>query len=205
MVLLSVDTSSAQGSLALHKDNLLLGEKSWSKKSTHSELLTSSFIELLKETQISIKDISHLAVGVGPGSFTGIRVGVNFARSLAYARDLKVFVSDSITIAAHSISREERKMLVLMPAFRNFLYYGFFEPRPESWICIEGPGVLTNDEIKNEKFKDSLIVTDTYPWARALGEMASQPKNLSKFGSWREVTPLYIRRSEAEEKFGVCL
>ncbi len=201
MILLSIETSSTQGSLALHKNGALLGEKLWSKKSTHSELLTTSFAELLSETKTELETITHLAVGVGPGSFTGIRVGVNFARALAYARNLPVNPVDSLTIIAFGTDFGDKSILVLTSAFRNFLYYSVFKPGPKYWICTEGPGVLTFADIEGEKFKDCIIVKNVPPSAKSLGEISLT----AQFKTWREVIPLYIRRSEAEEKFGICL
>lgn len=214
MNLLSICTSSLQGSIALHSNEKFLSEKIWSKRITvggnpsHSELLTTSVIELLKENKKSMDEITHLAIDVGPGSFTGIRVGVNFARAFAYAKNLEVFVADSLLIIAKYFweTNNSKKLSVQIPAFRNFHYYSIYSPGLKSWKCIDGPGVVTTDELSHEKFNNSFEVKDTYPMAKHLGDLAvSAYKNREKFKSWREITPLYIRRSEAEEKFGVCL
>jgi tRNA threonylcarbamoyladenosine biosynthesis protein TsaB len=203
MVLVAVDTSSLQGSIALFKDNKFIAEKIWSKQITvggnpsHSELLTTNFEELLKQNKLTPNDLTHLAVGVGPGSFTGIRVGVNFARALAYAKNLPVFVGDSISIIANDAGPAE-KLLVLIPAFRNFLYYGLFLHGQ----ITEGPGVLTDDQLKSSQFEHYQVINNNCPNAKSLGELAMR---IDQFKTWREVTPLYIRRSEAEEKFGICL
>ncbi|OQW52391.1 MAG: hypothetical protein A4S09_08530 [Proteobacteria bacterium SG_bin7] len=214
MLLLSICTSSLRGSVALHSDEKFLNEKLWSKKisaggnPSHSELLTVSVLELLRENQKKMNDVTHLAVDVGPGSFTGIRVGVNFARAFAYARNLEVFVGDSLFIIANSFfgKSDDKNLSVQIPAFRNFHYYSVYSPGRRSWNCIEGPSVVTTDELNDGKFKNSFEVKDTYPQAKHLGDLALlSHMQKEKFKSWREITPLYIRRSEAEEKFGICL
>lgn len=214
MNLLSICTSSLQGSAALHFNDKFLGQKIWSKKITvganpsHSELLTTSVTDLLKDNKKSMDEITHLAIDVGPGSFTGIRVGVNFGRAFAYAKNLKVFVADSLSIVAHAFQKNTSggTLSVHIPAFRNFHYYAIYSAGPKSWKCIEGPSVVTADELTHEKFKNSFEVKDTYPEAQFLSDLAALNHfNDRTFSSWREITPLYIRRSEAEEKFGICL
>lgn len=160
----------------------------------------------MKENKKSFDDITHLAIDVGPGSFTGIRVGVNFARAFAYAKNLEVFVTDSLAVVAQSIPLGETNIAVQIPAFRNFHYYTVFSPGPKSWKCNEGPGVVTSEEINSGKFKNSIEVKNSYPNAKHLGDLAIIAHlKKEKFKTWQEITPLYIRRSEAEEKFGICL
>ncbi|NJL25094.1 MAG: tRNA (adenosine(37)-N6)-threonylcarbamoyltransferase complex dimerization subunit type 1 TsaB [Calothrix sp. SM1_5_4] len=89
MNLLAVATSGPEGSLALARfdagGNLVSSrEVRWRKKAMHSELATVKLQELLRDANTPLADLTHLAVNIGPGSFTGIRVGINLARTLAY-------------------------------------------------------------------------------------------------------------------------
>ena len=89
MILLSVDTSGLEGSLALARlENgqiLNLHEAQWLKKAMHSEVATVKLQELLTASQTTLKDLTHLTVNVGPGSFTGLRVGLSLVKTLAYS------------------------------------------------------------------------------------------------------------------------
>lgn len=94
-MLLSVDTSFQTGGLALFKNKKLVFEASWDKDIPHSEILTVKFLELLKESKIESSEISEIICANGPGSFTGLRVGINFAKTIAYTNKIDLILSSS--------------------------------------------------------------------------------------------------------------
>ncbi len=126
MVAVAVETSTATGSVALLKNGELLGEKTWTRDGSHSEFLTINFQQLLKEFSLDAKNIERIAVGVGPGSFTGVRVAVNFARALGYATGAKIFSMNSLEILAHQPAAQ-KSISVLQFAFRDLCYFAEFE------------------------------------------------------------------------------
>jgi len=96
MKILSVDTSNKVASVALFNDKNLLNEKFSDDQKTHSEKLLPIIDELLKEEKLSIKDIDLFIVSVGPGSFTGIRIGVSTVKGMAQALNKKVISVTSL-------------------------------------------------------------------------------------------------------------
>jgi len=96
MYILSVDTSNKVASVALFNDKNLLNEKFSDDQKTHSEKLLPIIDELLKEENLSIKDIDMFVVSVGPGSFTGIRIGVATVKGMAQALNKKVISVTSL-------------------------------------------------------------------------------------------------------------
>src|SRR4051812_2307414 len=92
---LAVATSGVYGSLALAGKQVM-----WDKKAMHSELATVKLQELLALANLTLKNLTHIAVNVGPGSFTGIRVGINLARTLAYGLSLPVAPFNSLALLA---------------------------------------------------------------------------------------------------------
>lgn len=233
MKILAVETSSPVGSLAITNGKNLLFDTRWTNKisgsanPSHSETLTVSTQSLLTKAQLKLSDLDLLAVGVGPGSFTGIRVGINFVRALAYSLNKPVFITDSLSILAHSLEGSVSpgtRLLVTASAFRNFIYLSYVNKSEDGHIKIEGPTVKTLDELvsiggqaievvgggleqikkffqqKSDLFKYSYAESTSYPEAKVLAQMAIRAK---KYCTWQEVIPLYIRRSEAEEKFGI--
>ncbi len=230
-MLLAIETSSLNGSIALFDDQELVAEKNWTKSlsasspQVHSENLTKNIESIFNEKNISSKDIKTIAVSIGPGSFTGIRVGINAARALAYAVQASVYTVDSLTLLAQSFLRKSNlnqvlDLTVVVNAYRNQLYYMQFQRSAADWTNSEPPKVANYDEIANKIAKGSILIGDgcellksnlsedlqktlqfypnAYATAATLGNIAI---NQSKFQRWNEVVPLYIRKSEAEEKF----
>lgn len=176
----------------------------------HSEWLHSAVQEILKQTGIRIQDLSGLAIDLGPGSFTGVRVGFQLAQSLSFAAQLPVFATSSLAIAAAFTSG---RVIVANSAFRNLLYTGEFQDG-------ESVSDIQVEEIENfekrfqflKKVDPSLQLIGTFsgqpePMANPppnllanLLQMAHQapPERWTK--EWKLLFPLYIRQSEAEEK-----
>lgn len=90
MLTLALDTSSAAGSVALVRDGLVVVERAGDGSRTHGERLPSELMAALDAAGVALKDVDRLAVAVGPGSFTGLRVGIATIQGLAVARGTRV-------------------------------------------------------------------------------------------------------------------
>jgi len=96
MKTLAVDTSNKVASVCVFENNNLLNEKFSDDQKTHSEKMLPIIDELLKEEDLTIKDIDMFVVAVGPGSFTGIRIGVSTIKGMAQALNKKVIAVTSL-------------------------------------------------------------------------------------------------------------
>ena len=134
MYSLAVDTATTQGSLALFKDKSLIDQCLWEKTGSHSEFITQQFVRLLKKHSLNANAIKRVAVNIGPGSFTGIRVGINFARALGYTLKVPIFAANSLELLALFFSQSCEKscdFFVAQYAFRDLFYvagYRFTQP-----------------------------------------------------------------------------
>jgi len=220
--ILSIETCTSYGSLALQMGDQLK-TKEWHRPGSHSEIITTELMSLLTESGVELADLSAITVGIGPGSFTGIRIGVNLAKSLAYSLNLPVHGFDTLTGLASQIQVGEHKTLVCLNAFRNLIYTATFRrPEQSSLNTIKVAAALTVDEIFQQldspvhvigtaiaDFEDPppgkrnmiLSAVELRPKAQhylellnSAGPKASSPKD------WNQVSPLYVRASEAEEK-----
>lgn len=243
--LLAIETSSKQGSVALLKMRgkihtkrapSLLGESLWDAESNspHSEVITLHISECLKQAQMELSDLNLLAVSLGPGSFTGIRVGINVTRSLAFALSLPILAVNSLRVLAQSISKKSENVLVcsLMNAYRQEFYTAFFEKKERQVIETVSPCLLNLNQLtrKIQKMKPRdlslLCLGDGYsliekqlqfspllkeclkreeslfdfPLARHLGQAVLQDQTQNSLLTWRQLKPLYLRGSSAEEK-----
>lgn len=214
MTLLAVATSSLQGSLALAETPrasanaqllTLLEQTVWEKKAMHSELATLRLTELLSSTHKTLKDLTHLAVITGPGSFTGIRVGVNLARTLAYGLGIPVATFNSLAVLAFKNLRDGERGLVAMKAVQQYFYTAIYEKSAQGMREILAPCSQSKAELDSHRAAAGKIWIEgestgfsTHTEASDLVEWHN--RHPASYFSWKDVKPLYIRASEAEEK-----
>jgi len=204
-LILAVDTSTASGSLAIaeFKNSVptLLTESRWDKLAMHSEVATAEVASALKKTNLSLKDITHYAVNVGPGSFTGLRVGINLIRTLAYSFDRPVAMFTSLEAIAFFNSQENERTLVAIKAIQNYFYAAAYQKSRGGMRTLVEPFSGTQEEVDALGTYDQTIVegmmgASLATTAQTLVEMSTS----ASFSSWKNVKPLYVRASEAEEK-----
>ncbi len=231
MNILSVDTSSNSASLGFFKktpttDYITLYLKHWNKSRSHSEVITEYFNEGLQASELNISDINLICLGKGPGSFTGIRVALNFAKTIAYSQSIPIYTINSLQPIALMNSQRHSQILVLNNAFRNMVYGAGYltttfteveqpfacEPNQisnylskfhlEKKILIVGNGyevykTLFNDDDTQHFFTETSCSTSVDAEYILKSYLRDKSPELLK---WNEVLPLYIRGSEAEEK-----
>ena len=127
-LMLAASTSSRQGSLCLMQGHKILYTDSW-QIATHSEYIVPAYQKMLRTTQLKPHKIQAYALDIGPGSFTGLRVGVNFIRSLAYLFDKNIYTLNSMQILALEVFETQPQTTVcglMIDAFKNQIYNQFF-------------------------------------------------------------------------------
>lgn len=224
MLILAVDTSTSRGSLALTEGSTLLAEKSWQREKSHSENITICLEELFQTAKKNLGDIEAIALGKGPGSFTGVRIALNLAKTLSYSLNIPIFTYDTLTIIAEDARDYRGFILAGINAFKNQVYYSYFDNRQGELQCIKGPEAQSLEKLESLVNQKSLYLGDgidvygsslsknfaqqllrrktfsDYPRATNLAQMAQRDLGNSKALAWNEVYPLYLRCSEAEEK-----
>lgn len=204
MICLTVATSGPRGSLALAEIGpaglAWRDQAEWEKKAIHSELATTKLDELLRARGLTLKTLTHLAVSVGPGSFTGIRVGINLARTLAYALNLPITSFNALeVIAAKNLAVGERG-LIHLKAVQDYHYAAVYEKHSEGLATHLAPASLTGEELKAHAATCTKVVSEGGFTASDLVQWLCDWPESKAFSSWKDVKPLYIRGSEAEEK-----
>lgn len=122
MLILAVDTSGSNCSVALQQDDVLLGEYNMNFGRQHSVLLMPMIEELLDRTGITPADLTHLAVDLGPGSFTGLRIGLSVVEAMAYARKIPLYGYSSFEAAAEPLLHHRGDILILHDALKKSFY-----------------------------------------------------------------------------------
>lgn len=225
MIILSCDTSTLLGSVAIHKDGQLLAEKSLMRQGSHSDALNFLIKDCLDQTKLTLNNIDIFATGLGPGSFTGIRISFNTMKTFASTFAKPMAGIDSLKSLAY-INRHQaqasqtKEICCAINAFKNMLYIATYKIDGESIIETRPPQVVRVQELKNFLQTPILFVGDgyaaytnylqthcadqiirnenihDYPTAVAVGHCAGLE---NKFYHWSQLLPLYLRASEAEE------
>lgn len=128
MVVLGIDASTKTGSVALYDSEIgILSEINANIRLNHSDSLMSIIDMAFSLAKLKPKDIDRVAVSVGPGSFTGIRVGVGTAKGLAYSIGCDIVGINELDILAHTVSQTPNKIISLIDARKERVYYSAYE------------------------------------------------------------------------------
>lgn len=152
MIILSIDSSSKVATAALMKDEKLLGEITLNDKKEHSVILMSIIENLLNVNNLSIDDIDGYVVSKGPGSFTGLRIGMATIKGLSFGSNKPYVSVSSLDALALSVSNFDGLICPIMDALRNSVYTALYKGNS---ICVNS---VSNDttSISNSKLPVSL-------------------------------------------------
>ncbi len=131
-LLLTLDTSTLAGSVAVSRDEELLGESLLQGPGNHTDHLLRQIRDLLAALELDLAQVDALGVVLGPGSFTGVRVGVATAKGLAQALERPLYGVTSLEVVAHQLPAVEMPITVLLDARKQEVYAGHFR-----WIGDE--------------------------------------------------------------------
>lgn len=143
-MLLALDTSTAAVGAAVCDGQTVLAEVSVHDERRHAELLAPAVQSALSRAGVTLRELTGLAVGVGPGPFTGLRVGVVTALVLAHTRGLVVFgvcSLDALAAAATASGTVDGDFLVATDARRREVYWARYAVGPAGPVRVEGPSV----------------------------------------------------------------
>jgi len=140
MLTLAVDSSAGPVSVALAEGGKILGETLLNTRQTHSETLMPALQNMLRMTGTGIDEIELLAVTNGPGSFTGVRIGISCVKGIAFTKNIPcIAISTLEAIAFGGICYEGKEICAVMDARRSQVYHGSFlikNSRPQR-LCAD--------------------------------------------------------------------
>ncbi|MFY9931167.1 MAG: tRNA (adenosine(37)-N6)-threonylcarbamoyltransferase complex dimerization subunit type 1 TsaB [Streptosporangiaceae bacterium] len=216
MLVVGFDTGTPAVSAALHDGNQVVSEAFAVDARRHGELLTPMIAKVLADAGASRADLTAVAVGVGPGPYTGLRVGVVTARVLAAVLGIPVYGVCTLDVIAAEVPASGTDFLVATDARRKEVYWARYGPGGER---AEGPLVGrassipdaagmavagTGGQLYPEAFGE--VIAPAYPQARTLCEIVARQLEDAPDGGadTRPVQllaaePLYLRRPDARE------
>ncbi len=141
-MLLALDTATLVASLALHDGQRLRYEATWEADRRHTVQLTARLASALEELGLRAGDLTAVAVSLGPGSFTGLRVGLAVAKGLALARSLPLVGVPTLDVVAAAQGRDRRPLVAVLAAGRGRICAATYRWR-DGWQRRDGPILTT--------------------------------------------------------------
>ena len=225
MLILAVDTTTPGGSVALLEDETLVGEANVDSATTHSARLFRSIDFLVGAVGKDIKDVDAFAVAAGPGSFTGIRIGLGAVKSLAFASGKPVAPVSTLLALATKLAFDGPDLVCpILDAKKGEIYAGLFEVRdgglverlpqgaydPKAFfaglpagrvIAFAGSGLAAYGGELASIVGERARFPERSPFIAAeVGRIGGLAIRSGKGVDAVSLEPLYFRRSQAEEK-----
>lgn len=227
MNILALDASGIAGSVAYIKAGKLVGEYYICDKLTHSQTIMPMLEHMKQLLEINLDEIDAIAVTSGPGSFTGLRIGVTAAKSLALALDVPIIGVPTLDTLAYAIRETEALICPLMDARRHQVYTALYEWKEgeliklieDSALDIEalfdkvkafdrevvflGDGVQVYKELIKTTFKEKALLAPSFLNMQRASVLADISIKLFKEGKVEDpslFTPIYLRKSQAERE-----
>jgi tRNA threonylcarbamoyladenosine biosynthesis protein TsaB len=223
VLVLALDTSTAQVSVAFGDRGVVLGAARLVGGRRHAEQLAPAIDYLRRELRIDLGHLATIAVGTGPGLFTGLRVGVTTAKVMAQALRIPVVGIPSLDLVAYPLRHSGRPIVAVLDARRREVFAARYQPVPGgvqrvSDYAVHAPAELVADlaveshglllagdgierfpkefgELEHAEFAGSSFAA---PSVDALVELATARAEREEFEQPAELRPLYLRRSDAE-------
>jgi tRNA threonylcarbamoyladenosine biosynthesis protein TsaB len=227
MRVLALDTTTRAGSAALLEDDRVIAEREGDPARSHAERLPGDLVELLKDADVPLSSVDLFAVAAGPGSFTGLRIGIATIQGLAFVHSRRIVAVSSLEALAQAAARDLPLGAIVgawMDAHRRDVFAALYQvtgARPftaerlveldpptvsepistlNRWTHRVMPGVISGDGATMYRAMLEGIgrVMDPRPLAGTIGRMALARARDGAAIDPGAVQPLYVRRPDAE-------
>jgi tRNA threonylcarbamoyladenosine biosynthesis protein TsaB len=229
MLLLGIDTSTRRVGVVLSNERGMLGRvelggMGGEHAPRHAETLAPAIAWLCEQSEVRLAQLSAVAVGIGPGMFTGLRVGVTTAKVLAQSLRIPVIPIASLDLLAYPLKYSHGLVVATIDARRNELYWAIYRPLPGGVQRESAYELSRPDELAAEleaRGTDAIVCGDgalrfpdafadisqrvtiagaahASPSLTALAELAAARYEREEFESPADVLPMYLRQSDAE-------
>lgn len=224
MLTLGLDTSTKVATIAVIDEEKVIGEYSLSKDMSHSEKLMPMIKEILDNIDLKIQDIDLYTVGLGPGSFTGLRIGIATMKSFSHLFDKAIIGVSTLESLAYNLHENGSIIMPMIDARRDRVYTGLYKFDQGQLKEIEGAQILEISDLKEKTAAyDKLIFNgdgslvyreeiksllghkarfasrgQNISRAASICEIGIQKYNKGKRDSYFTLEPDYIRATKAE-------
>jgi len=219
--ILNIETSTKACSVALHKNGeLIVSREDVTTNFSHSEKLLKFISKLFSDAKLSLSDLDAIAVSMGPGSYTGLRIGVSTAKGLCYGLDIPLISISTLKAMSFGMALEIKADLYcpMIDARRMEVYSAFFDinntevrkiqadiidensykKELEKKVVFFGDG---SEKIKEKiKHENAMFISNIHPSAKNMGLLSYQKFNKSLFEDLAYFEPFYLKDFVAGRK-----
>lgn len=221
MLVLGIETSTPLASVAIGSEQGVVAGAMVSRGANYNEFLLPAIKFCLDEAGLGYRNLGGIAVGLGPGLFTGMRVGVATAKALAQTLSLPIVGMSSLDLVAYGVRYSTKTICAILDARRHEVFYGFYRASPGgvqrmSEYRVDKPGTLAiglasrpeevllvgnGAHLYRDVFDELGSVVevggmgDSYPTAASLVELSLPRLVRQDFDSPYDLVPLYLRQS----------
>lgn len=214
MTTLLIDTSNQPLAVAIMNENQILLNHQSNIKKNHSLQLMPVIENILKEANIVPKDLTEIVVANGPGSYTGLRIGITTAKTLAYALNIPVYEVSSLKALAHTTDIKDTLIVPIFDARRSHVFTGVYKYENDVLINVMEDKYISIEALK--EYLESLNKTYIFVGKDAeklqdqlAGEIKSYLPDASRMYDIKEeavenvheLKPRYLKLSEAEQNW----
>lgn len=222
MLVLGIETSTSQSSVCLATEHGVMASASLGRGRAHGEFLAPAIAFCLRQAGLDLTAVAGVAVSLGPGLYTGMRVGIATAQSLAHVRQLPVVGLASLDLLAFGVRYTSRLVCAVLDAKRRELFWAFYRSVPggvqrtsdfrigppdrlaaeieaerSDVLCVGDGGIAHGSLLTSAGAEVVTSQTLAYPHAESLVELAL-PRLLREEGQRPEdLRPIYLRRADA--------
>ena len=214
MLILGIDTSTKICTCSIFdSENGVIAETSLSVKKNHSNIVMPIIDNLFKISDLTINDIDKIAVAIGPGSFTGVRIALGIAKGLAMALNKPLIAINELDILEAIADGNENEIIPLIDARKERVYYKYQNKYVDDYLInlisnfdknkkyiFVGDGAINYKNILKDNLGENAIILPMYnsfPRASILSELAINKEEANIY----TLEPEYISKSRAEKNF----
>lgn len=210
--ILNIETATKNCSVALAKDGKIILCKEIAEEGySHAERLHVFMEEIIKEAGITFKDLSAIAVSQGPGSYTGLRIGVSSAKGLCFALDIPLIAVDTLQVLAAQAKVSNGLIIPMLDARRMEVYSAIFTPNLECKRAVQAEIITENsfedlpeilyfigdcaEKCKPVLTKENFIFLDNikYPSAKEMSFLSFEKYQKNDFVDVAYFEPYYLK------------
>ena len=156
-MLLALDTSTRMVGLALYDGNQVLCESLWTSQDYHTVELAPAITDMLSKCSVKPEQLNALAVAIGPGSFTGLRIGLALAKGMAYVHHIPLIGIPTLDFLAAAQPLRDEPMAAVLRAGRGRLAVGWYKKHKRSWISSQPVTVMDALELSQQIQAPTLV------------------------------------------------
>jgi tRNA threonylcarbamoyladenosine biosynthesis protein TsaB len=201
-MILAIDTATRWTGLALHDGRSIVAESGWRSNNTQTMELAPAVADMIAKAGLTASDLSAVAVAIGPGSYTGLRIGLGFAKGLVLANRAKLIGISTLDIMAAATAEYPGRLVVVVEAGRSRVCAGGYQWRAGKGWQVDGePDIFAWEELLENIDEPATLIGEIAPSAAKLVKTSGKDlkivpavKSVRRAGFLAELAWLRLRR-----------